>query len=451
MTDTSGIHIIVVEREAGLIRRLRALFPDAARVSRESTLDHVLERCESEIVDVLVITSPAFKAGRVEGEELLEVVAANAPHIRVIFLVAPSDMRIAFEALTNVYQYTKLPVGDEELRLLVESALKNRVPRAANLTAVSEAVPGDSALLGRSPVMQEVYRQVRQAAATDIPVLILGETGTGKDLTAQAIHMQSRRRTGPYVPVHLGALPPELVASELFGHERGAFTGALERRAGKFEQADRGTIFLDEISTTDQRVQISLLRLIEHRKFTRLGGRATLTGDARIIAATNDSLSDLVAQGKFREDLFYRLDVFRIVMPPLRDRVGDVPLLVDAFMKRYSQAFGKGVRGIAPECITMLDDYDWPGNVRELKNVIQRAVLVCQGDVLAPEHLPARFRAEHKVRAKMSFDVGTPLAEIEREVIARVLALAPTRTRAAEMLGISRRALYNKLRRYGLQ
>ena len=448
MTDPQDLHIIVVEREPGLVGRVRALFPEARRISRESTLDHVLERCETEPVDVLIVTSPAFKAGRVEGEELLEVAAAKVPHVQVIFLVAPADMKLAFQALGNVYQYAKLPVGDEELRLLIESAVANQP--SAPMPAVPPQRADYAQLLGRSRPMREVYRQVRQAAATDIPVLILGETGTGKDLAAQAIHAQSGRCDGPYIPVHLGALPQELVASELFGHERGAFTGAVETRSGKFEQADGGTVFLDEISTIDERVQISLLRLIEQKRFTRLGGRKTLAADARIVAATNEVLAELVAQGRFREDLFYRLDVFHILMPPLRERAGDVPLLVDAFMKRYSDVFQKDVTGIAPECITLLEEYEWPGNVRELKNVIQRAVLICQGEVLLPEHLPARFRPARPERPKMVFEVGVPLEQIEREAIARVLALVPNRTRAAEMLGISRRALYNKMKRYGI-
>jgi transcriptional regulator with PAS, ATPase and Fis domain len=246
-------------------------------------------------------------------------------------------------------------------------------------------------------------------------------------------------------------LPQELVASELFGHEKGAFTGALDRRAGKFEQANTGTIFLDEISTIDERVQISLLRILESKRFTRLGGKRVMTSRARIIAATNENPSELVENGVFRDDLLYRLDVFRVHMPALRERQGDIPLLIDAFMKRFREAFGKDVHGIHPECVARLEEHDWPGNVRELKNVIQRAVLISTGEVLLPDHLPGRFGQKSAVRPKVTFTVGTPLSEVEREMVLRALATAPNRKQAAELLGISRRALYNKLRKYGIR
>jgi len=307
-------------------------------------------------------------------------------------------------------------------------------------------------LHGRSERMQMVYRQIRQAAETDIPVLLTGETGTGKDLAAQAIHAKSARSQKPYVPVNLGALPPELIASELFGHEKGAFTGAVEQRKGQFELAHGGTVLLDEIGTIDEKIQVSLLRLIEQKKFHRLGGRKTIATDVRPIAASNEDLRDAVERGTFREDLYYRLDVFHIVMPPLRERQGDIPLLIEEFLRRYNEKFQKRILGIAPACISLLESYDWPGNVRELKNVIQRAVLVCTGEVLLPRHLPPRFRPDRPVRPKVSFKVGTPLDEVEREMVVRALAQAKNnRTRAAELLGISRRALYNKMRKHGIK
>jgi len=284
------------------------------------------------------------------------------------------------------------------------------------------------------------------------PVLITGETGTGKDLAAQAIYRSGSRSGGPYLPVNLGALPRELVASELFGHEKGSFTGAAQQREGIFERAHGGTVFLDEIGSVDEKVQVSLLRLLEQKRFQRLGGRQSLTSDVRLIAATNDDLSEAVRRGAFREDLFYRLDVFHIEMPPLRERQGDVPLLIDTFLKRYNDTFRKSIRGIAPECVSIFENYDWPGNVRELKNVIQRAVLVCTDAVLAPEHLPPRLLPDQAERPSVAFEIGTPLADIEREMISLVLAFTNNnRKRAAEVLGISRRTLYNKLARYDLR
>ena len=306
-------------------------------------------------------------------------------------------------------------------------------------------------MIGRSRQMVEVFRQIRLASATDIPVLISGETGTGKDVVAQAIHNQSDRSGAPFVPIHLGALPGELVAGELFGHEKGAFTGAMQQRPGTFEQADGGTIFLDEIGTIDERVQVSLLRLIEQKTFTRLGGADEQTVDVRLIAATNQELHEEVERGGFREDLYFRLNVFHLVIPPLRARHGDIPLLIEHFLEHYNHEYGKRIHGVAPDCFGLLEEYDWPGNVRELKNVVQRAVLVCSGEVLLPEHLPPRFRPERVARARVSFEVGTALKDVEREMIVQTLAsVGNNKKRTAEILGISRRALYNKLKRYAI-
>ncbi len=387
--------------------------------------------------------------------EVLDLIAQNSPTTQILFLAEPEDIKVAMSALAaGTYQYAKLPMSDEELRLLIETAIEKRPVYGTNLLLKrGKRDVKFEELVGFSGPMQEIYRQIRQAAATDIPVLILGETGTGKDLVAQAIHQQSDRRAGPYIPVNLGALPSELVGSELFGHEKGAFTGAMGRREGKFEEARDGTVFLDEIATIDQRMQISLLRLIEQKTFTRLGGKQTISTNARLIAASNQDLSNAVDQGTFREDLYFRLDVFRITLPPLRERGGDIVLLVDAFVKHYNGSFEKNILGIAPECIGLLESYHWPGNVRELKNVIQRAALVCEGQVVLPEHLPPRFRSDRGgCPVKVTFEVGTPLAEVEREMIIHTLSIAQNnRTRAAEMLGISRRALYGKLRKHHIK
>jgi DNA-binding NtrC family response regulator len=447
-------NIMVVEKRPGIAKRLERQFAGRrVTVASESNVDAILDRFEVDVYDVVIITSAAVQSGHVEGKDLFEAISGKSPTSQVLFLVDPAHIKLAMKAMTaGSFRYAKFPIEDDELRMLVDSTLKEQgALEEASAADGAEPVRFDQPLLGRSKPMKEVFRQISQAAASDIPVLILGETGTGKDLAAQAIHLASDRGDGPYVPVHLGALPQELVASELFGHEKGAFTGALDRRSGKFEQASTGTIFLDEISTIDERVQISLLRILESKRFTRLGGKRVMTTRARIIAATNENPSDLVGQGSFREDLLYRLDVFRILMPPLRDRQGDIPLLIDAFMKRFRDAFHKDVHGIHPECVAQLEDHDWPGNVRELKNVIQRAVLISTGQVLLPEHLPGRFGRRPATRPKVSFTVGTPLAEIEREMVVRALAVAPNRTQAAELLGISRRALYNKLRKYDIQ
>jgi len=449
------IRIIAVDVSAGLAGRLKDLYADKqVEVYSESGLDGVLEKFESKPYDILIVTSAAFEEGQTDGIHLLEAITANSPMTQMLFLVEPGDIKTAMSALkAGTYQYARLPISDEELKLLIKTALEKRPVYGRNLFLEARKHRFKlEQLVGRSKPMQELYRQIRQAAVTDMPILLMGETGTGKDLAAQAIHEQSKRKDGPYIAVNLGALPSELVGSELFGHEKGAFTGAIDRREGKFEQALDGTVFLDEIGTVDAKVQISLLRLIEQKTFQRLGGKTTIRTNARLITASNQNLPDLVEQGRFRKDLYYRLDVFRIDMPPLRDRGGDVVLLIDEFIKRFNRSFRKNIVGVAPECISLLESYNWPGNVRELKNVIQRAVLVCEGQVLLPEHLPPRFRPGEPVSPKISFEIGTPLDQVEREMIIRTLATAKNnRKRAAELLGISRRALYNKLKKHNIK
>lgn len=447
--------ILVVETTSDITRRLKKLLDEGnVKVSREPNPDRLVKKFRSQPYDVLVITGSALKAGRVDGQKLLEEIADNSPITQVLFLAEQGDIADAISALkAGIYHYARLPVTDEELGLLVSTALEKKPLYGINLFLESRKHEVRfEKLIGRSGPMKQVYRQIRQAAATKLPVLLLGETGTGKDLAAQAIHKQSDRSRGAYVAVNLGALPAELVASELFGYEKGAFTGAAQQREGKFEQARDGTVFLDEIATIDEKVQVSLLRLIEHKKFHRLGGKRAVSTNARLIAASNQDLFDAVKQGFFREDLYYRLDVFRIVMPPLRERLGDIPLLVDEFLKRYNRSLQKDISGITPECVSLLEGYSWPGNVRELKNVIQRAVLVCEGDILLPEHLPPRFRPDRPARPIVSFRIGTPLKEVEHQMVTRALAAADNnRKRAAELLGISRRALYNKLRKFNIE
>lgn len=446
--------VIVVERSSDLVERLGAIYPQTrVQVAWEPRLDRVLERFETDTYDVMLVTGASFRKNTNDGSDIMEVIAAKCPVTQLLFLVEPHNLHLVGSALqAGTFLYTKLPVSDQELRWLVDTAVEQRPQFGVNQLLKTPELPAACApIVGQSAAMQEVYRQIGQAAATDMPVLLLGETGTGKDLVARAIHDQSVRRDAPYVPVNVGAMPVELVGSELFGHERGAFTGAVERRAGKFELGNTGTVFLDEIGTIDEKVQVSLLRLIEHRKFHRLGGRSEIACDVRLIAATNADLTELVQVGAFREDLFYRLDVFRIVLPPLRERAGDIPLLIDSFLTRFSQSLQKNLQGMDPACNELLQRYDWPGNVREMKNVIQRAVLVCDTDLVTPAHLPARFTQQESEVPSLSFPIGTPLAEMERQAIVTTLAATGNnRTRAARTLGISRRALYNRLRRYGI-
>ncbi len=444
-------NVLVVERQVGVSARLSEVCAGlGAHVHHECSIDRALERFDLETYDVLIMTSVAVNAGDVSASELLEVITAKSPWTQVLFLANPAHLTMAVEAMkSGLLQYARLPIGNEELNLLVRAALERTKEHANKLSVLEPERDGDYALIGDSLPMAELRKQIALAAMADIPVLIVGETGTGKELVAQKIHRQSNRSARSCVAVHLGALPDELVAGELFGYERGAFTGAFEARAGKFEEANGGSIFLDEIGTISEQIQISLLRILEYRQFHRLGGKKELRSDARILAATNESPATLVETGRFRRDLLYRLDVFRILMPPLRDRTGDVALLADVFIKRYNAAFDKRVKAIAHETAALLEKHAWPGNVRELKNVIQRAVLLCQRDTLLPEHLPSRFLSPREPR-RATFEIGTTLEDVEKEMIVRTLEVARNRTHAAELLGISRRSLYNKLRRYGI-
>lgn len=304
--------------------------------------------------------------------------------------------------------------------------------------------------------MRAVIQRTMEAAASDIPVLITGETGTGKELVAAAIHKRGKRKDKPYIVVNTGAMTPELIASELFGHEKGAYTGAFEKRPGVFEQANGGTIFLDEITTMDEKTQVSLLRVLEEKTFRRVGGEKDIQVDVRVVAATNENLEEAVKEKRFREDLYYRLDVFRIHLPPLRDRPGAVTLLTDHYISHFDALYQKNVRMVSPETYRCLRRYPWPGNVRELKNVIQRGVLMAKGEELTPDLIPARIQEAANAQpesAGQSFPIqlGMTLGAVEKEFIRMTLeSTGGNKKEAARILGISRRALYNKLKRHGL-
>ncbi|HXV80441.1 MAG TPA: sigma-54 dependent transcriptional regulator [Candidatus Binatia bacterium] len=310
-------------------------------------------------------------------------------------------------------------------------------------------------ILAFTLTMRSVIQHIMEAAAEDIPVLISGETGTGKDLVAAAIHKRSKRKSGPFLPVNMGGIAAELVSSELFGHAKGAYTGASEARAGLFEQAQGGTIFLDEIATMDEKTQVSLLRILETKTLRRVRGEKDIHVDVRVIAATNENIEEAVKLGRFREDLYYRLDVFRIELPPLRERHGAISLLTDHFVARFAEMYSKDIRVVSRDAYRLMRRYHWPGNVRELKNVIQRAVLLAKGFELTPDLLPERIREVDSSETvqpaeKAPIHLGMSLGEVEREYIKMTLAsVNGNKLKAASMLGISRRALYNKLKRFG--
>jgi transcriptional regulator with PAS, ATPase and Fis domain len=307
-------------------------------------------------------------------------------------------------------------------------------------------------MMARSRVMHNVFEKIKLAAQSDATVLITGESGTGKELVARAIHLRSKRAEGPFIAVHTGAIPRELIASELFGHERGSFTGAVDRKEGKFELAEGGTIFLDEISTMDERTQINLLRVLESFAYMRIGGKKERQADVRVVAATNRDLLKMAEEGVFREDLYYRLNILQITLPPLRERREDVPLLASEFMANFAQQYKKNIQVIPAETQRLIEGYHWPGNVRELRNVIEQAVLLARGTTLDPELLPQMIYRAGPSEDVIRIPLGATMRDAEKEIILRTLeARKGNKKTTAEALGISRRSLYNKLAEYGIE
>ena len=356
------------------------------------------------------------------------------------------------------YLWLARPYNESQLKSVLDAALETAVSlNGERIPSGNEIPPLEfEGMIAASMAMRTVFQQTMQAAAVDVPVLITGETGTGKDLVAAAIHKRSKRKTAPYLPVNMGAISPDLIAAELFGHEKGAYTGASEARAGFFEQAQHGTLFLDEITTMDEKTQVSLLRVLETKRVRRVRGDKDIGVDVRVIAATNESIEVAVKAGRFREDLYYRLDVFGIHVPPLRDRPGGVSLLAEHFVTLFNSQYHKQIRTISRDTYRLLRQYAWPGNVRELKNVIQRAVLMAKSAELSPDLLPIRIRQSDETGTvrdveQSPIQLGMTLADVEKEYIKMTIAsVSGNKMRAAELLGVSRRALYNKLKRHGL-
>ena len=386
------------------------------------------------------------------GIELLKAAKSMRPRLACILLTAYGTVDQAVEAMKDgADDFIMKPVDLDQLEARVAKALKTSdlENEVATLRSQLDEKYGLENLTGNSEPMKKVFRLVRQAAPTEATVLIQGPSGTGKELVAHAIHSLSPRAHGPFVAVQCGALPDTLLESELFGHEKGAFTGAVARQIGRFEAADHGTIFLDEISEISPATQVKLLRVLETRTFTRLGGSEALHADIRIVAATNRNLRAYVDEGKFREDLFYRLNVVDIVLPALRDRPGDIPLLVSRFLNEFSAANGGKVTGITPAAMTYLESWRWPGNVRELRNTVEKMVVLSAGGRLDVDDVPEELRSS---RNSQPLGATGTLGETEKaKILATLREAGGNRTRAAQMLGISRRTIYRKLDEYAAQ
>jgi len=389
-----------------------------------------------------------------DGLELVRSLQEEAPFAVTILLTGQGSIETAVQAMkAGAYDYLTKPVDFEHLFVLLEKALdRSRIGREVAVLRRQTGSGDRPVLLGRSAAIQAVLQQIEQAAASVAPVLVLGESGTGKELVARTLHALSPRARASFVGVNCAAIAESLLESEIFGHEKGAFTGAIERRIGCFEMADGGTLLLDEVAEMHPAVQAKFLRVLEEGTFRRVGGKAEIQVDVRVVAATNQDPETAVRDGKLRADLFYRLNVFPIKIPPLRERPEDIPVLAEAFLRDAAARNGRTVTAIAPAALQRLQSYAWPGNVRELRNVIERAVLLADGETIDASQLPEGLSASEKVSdavPSLTLPLGITIDEAERTLILQSLKLTGhNKTRAAAILGINVKTLHNKLTRY---
>jgi DNA-binding NtrC family response regulator len=443
--------ILVADDEKNIREGLReALTLDGYDVATAADGTEALESITRGAVDLLITD---LKMPRLSGEELLKSVTAQFPTMPVIILTGHGTIESAVQAMHDgAYDFLTKPVNLDRLSLLVKRALASRELAVQNRAMQEELErrSGFASIIGRSAEMKQVFEIVRQVAPSRSSVLITGESGSGKEMIAEALHYNSPRKDKPFIKLHCAALTESLLESELFGHEKGAFTGAIARKRGRFELAHLGTLFLDEIGEINQNVQIKLLRVLEEKKFERVGGEDTVEVDVRLIAATNRDLKEAITRGAFREDLYYRLNVVNIHIPPLRDRKEDIPLLAAAFLKEFVQENGKPIEGIDAKARLALYNYSWPGNVRQLRNSIESAVVLSKGTTITLDDLPPNLRGDTGSDS-LRLPVGASLADVEREVIRSTLAReGGNKSRTAEILGIGRKTLHRKIEEYGL-
>jgi DNA-binding NtrC family response regulator len=465
-------HLLLIDDDAVFVpQQVRQAFPAPTyRVVVAQNGNHGVELVRRAPPDVVLLD--LHLADR-PGLEVYRSIRAIDARIPVIFIATAKTADAAIETVKHgAFDYLHKPLDLEQLQRVVTDALE--VARMRLPVRIAEATPNpeaDGAMLGASPRMLDIYKAIGRVAAQDVTVLITGESGTGKELVARAIYQHSSRSTGPFLALHYAAIPENLLESELFGHERGAFTGADRRRIGKFEQCNGGTVLLDEIGDMPLALQAKILRMLQDQTFERLGGNETIRTDVRLIASTHRDLRARAAEDKFRPDLYYRLGVFTIQLPPLRDRIEDLPLLVQHYLRRFSTELGREVREISPEAMARLRAYTWPGNIRELQSVLRQALLRASGTVLLPAFLPdlsgivlpgrpspnsdPAFDLERFIRLRLGPATNDLSAEAHREVDRLLMTLALEYTHgnhrdASRLLGISRQTMRVKLRALGL-
>ncbi len=446
--------ILIIDDERNTREGLRDALCDEYEVLLAEDALKGMELLKQHKVD-MVLTD--LRMPGMDGMDFIREVTSwpNAPLI--IMLTAYGSVQTAVEAMkVGAYDYLAKPVQLDNLEMMLERGMAVLTERASTDSEVDGGVEN---IIGSSAAMKAVLSSIRQVAPSKATVLITGESGTGKELVAQAIHKLSPRAKKPFKPVHCAALAENLLETELFGHEKGAFTGADSRVAGRFELANGGTLFLDEIGEISPAVQVKLLRVLETQQFERVGGSETLTVDVRVVAATNRDLKAMAESGKFREDLFYRLNVVNIAIPPLRERREDIPPILDYYLKKYSKDNGKDISEIGTEALGVLSAYDWPGNVRELRNCVERMVVFARGNILTLTDVPAEIRSAvgEQFESKPQDKVASPgkldldVKENERNLVIKALEeCGGNRTKAAKLLNMSRRTLHRKLHEYDL-
>ena len=451
--ESSKGRVLIVDDEANARNALAELMDDAG-YSVSTAADGRTALLQLEQVDPDVVLTD-LKMPTMDGLSLIERGRPMSPHTTFIVMTAFATIDTAVQAIKlGAESYLTKPLELDAVMAIVDRALeRTRLSReAAQLRQRVDDRFQFNNILGEHPSMQRMMKNVAQVARSRATVLIHGETGTGKELIAAAIHQNSNRKEQPFIRLNCASLSETLLESELFGHERGSFTGALARREGRFKQADGGTLFLDEVSEIPMSVQIKLLRFLQEREFERVGGNETLKVDVRVVAATNRNLKQRVEDGRFREDLYYRLKVVQLDVPPLRVRRSDIPLLAHSFLRKYAAENNRSIQGLAEDALQHLMIYPWPGNVRELENAIERAVVMCDGDLINRDDLPTSAHGDLQNGSVMALIPGITMSELERVAILRTLdAVDGSTARAAEILGISQRKIQYRVKEWGYQ
>ena len=442
--------ILIADDEEPILFGLTELLKEEGyQVSAARNGKEALDKLKTDDFDLLLAD---LKMPKLDGLQILEAIKQENILTEVIIITGKGSIDTAVEAMkAGAYDYLTKPVEPDRLRTIIPKALEHHhlfVSHKALEQQIKQLTRYED-LIGQSPQMHAVYKLIDAVADSTANVIITGESGTGKELVARAIHKKSGRCSQPFIAVNCSAFPENILENELFGHEKGAFTGALNEKPGCFEMADRGTLFLDEIGEMSLETQAKILRALEERRFRRLGGKKEIEVDVRVVAATNRRLKQALEEKRLREDLYYRLAVVEIDLPPLRERIEDIPLLINAFLNFFNDKNHKNIKGLTPPCREILMKYPWPGNVRELRNVIERAVILSTSDKIDVHVLPDRILTYKFEKPTIIIPLGTTVEEAEKQLIFRTLEMQnQNKTRAAQILGISLKTLHNKLGKY---